>query len=101
MIYYKMLLILRILRTSFDSFSEAWLAFWLFVRTQYMLCVHSAEKLFFFLNCCGISDSNYFQAAHHKITIKIASNDMTHFSVGLILFKKCPDLLVLLLHLNK
>lgn len=70
-----------------------------------MQCVHSPEKLFF-LNCCGIFDSNYFQATHHKITIKIASNDMTQFSVGLILFsflffEMSLDLPVLLLHLNK
>lgn len=51
-----------------------------------MQCVHSPKKLFF-LNCCGISDSNYFQAVLHKITIKIASNEVTPCSVGLILFK--------------
>lgn len=66
-----------------------------------MQCVHSPKKLFF-LNCCGIFDSNYFQAAHHKITIKIASNDVTRLSVGLILFlKMSSDSPVLLLHLNK
>lgn len=53
------------------------------------LCKHvrTHEKPFL-VSCCGIFDSNYFQAVHHKISIKIVSNGMTQFSVGLILFKK-------------
>lgn len=55
---------------------------WNFVRIQ-----HVRLKTLLFLNCCGIFHSNYFQAAHQKITIKIASNNMTYFFAGLVLCK--------------
>lgn len=51
-----------------------------------MQCGHASKKLFF-LNCCGVFDSNYFQAAHLKITIKV--NDVARFSVGLKRLRIC------------
>lgn len=88
----KTLLILSLIRTSHIRGLRQWSAsdlkcffcVWN-LRGLGVQCVHSHKKLFF-VNCCGIFDSNYFQAVHHKISIKIVSNDMSQFSVGLILF---------------
>lgn len=62
------------------------------------MCPQSAEVSF--LNCCGVSDSNYFQSAHHEISIKIVSHD-TIFSWLDPSLKISSDLPELLLPLNK